>query len=86
MKIEKVKNEDIRKFDDLTTGDAFRLPNHFSSDLYIKTYDFEWEGFPDEDGNVEVEQCNAIKLSNGQPIWFPGYEKVVVPICKIMVE
>lgn len=83
MKIEKVKNEDIRKFGELTVGDAFRLPNHFSTDLHIKTYDFECEGVYD---GSEDDQYNAINLSNGKPSWFPEYERVVVPICKIVVE
>ena len=85
MKIEKVKNEIIRNFNDLTVGDAFYPSNHFSSDLYIKTYDFECEeacniAEDDDDG------YNAIKLSNGEPYWFANYDKVVIPNCKIMVE
>lgn len=84
MKIEKVKNEIIRNFNDLTIGDAFYPYNHFSTDLYIKTYDFKCEECCD--GSEEDDEFNAIKLSNGEPYWFAGYDKVVVPNCKIMVE
>lgn len=84
MKIEKVKNENIKSFEDLDIGDAFHLLNHPSTDLYIKTYDFEcekaWE-YLDDDNTY-----NAIKLSNGKPHWFTNYDKVIIPNCKIVVE
>lgn len=85
MKIEKVKNEVIKSFDSLGIGDAFYPLNHFSSDLYIKTYNFDCEeccNIPDSEDN----EYNAIKLSNGEPYWFADYDKVVIPNCKIMVE
>ena len=41
MKIEKVKNEDIEKFEDLDMGEAFYLLSRLPSDLYIKTYNFK---------------------------------------------
>lgn len=87
MKIEKVKNENIEKFEDLAPGDAFtRIPNHSSSDLYIKTYDFVCEDAYEITDNVDANEYNAIKLSNGEPYWFADYDKVVVPNCKIVVE
>lgn len=86
MKIEKTKNENIKNFEDLNRGDAFHPLNHFSSDLYIKTYDFECEDAYEITDNVDANAYNAIKLSNGEPYWFAEYDKVVVPNCKIMVE
>ena len=86
MKIEKVKNEDVRKFDELTVGDAFRLPNHFSTDLHIKTEEFVCYKYFGDSETQEDNVYNAIKLNNGKPTWFPGYERVVVPNCKIVVE
>lgn len=83
MKIEKVKNEVVKSFDSLGIGDAFYPLNHFSSDLYIKTYNFECEGVCD---GTEDDEYNTIKLSNGEPYWFADYDKVVIPNCKIMVE
>lgn len=86
MKIEKVKNEDVRKFDELNRGDAFYPLNHFSSDLYFKTYDFECEEAYEIPDDIDANKYNAIKLSNGEPYWFADYDKVVVPNCKIMIE
>lgn len=83
MKIEKVRNEVIKNFVELGNGDAFYPSNHFSSDLYIKTYDFECEEACEIS---EDNEYNAIKLSNGEPYWFANYDKVVIPNCKIMVE
>lgn len=86
MKIEKVKNENIKNFEDLDIGEAFYPFNHFSSDLYIKTYDFECEDAYEDAEDIENNEYNAIKLSNGEPYWFNDYDKVVVPNCKIIVE
>lgn len=83
MKIEKAKNEIIRDFEVLNAGDAFYPLNHFSSDLYIKTYNFECKEFYDDS---EDDQYNAIKLSNGEPYWFSDSDDVVVANCKIVVE
>ena len=40
MKIEKVKNEVIKKFEELKVGEAFIPKNYFTSDICIKTYRF----------------------------------------------
>ena len=86
MKIEKIKNENIKNFEDLNIGDAFYPLNHFPNNLYIKTYDFECEDAYEISDNVDVNEYNTIKLSNGEPHWFANYDKVVVPNCKIVIE
>lgn len=84
MKIERVKDENIVKFADLSEGDAFaRIPNHSASNIYIKTYNFECEGILDD---VEDNLYNAIKLSDGEPAYIALFEKVIIPNCKIVVE
>lgn len=84
MRIEKAKNENVKCFENLAIGEAFYPFNHFSTDLYIKTYGFEceeaWENLDDDNA------YNAIKLSDGKPYWFTHYDKVVIPNCKIVVE
>ena len=86
MKIERVKNEDVRNFDDLKVGEAFRPVNYFSTDLLIKTYDFICYKCFDHDDDEEDNQYNAIHLLSGKPYWIESFEKVVVPNCKIVVE
>lgn len=86
MKIEKAKNEIIKNFESLNRGDAFYPLNHFSSDLYIKTYDFECEEAYEDAEDIENNEYNAIKLSNGEPYWFANYDKMVVSNCRIVVE
>ena len=86
MKIEKVKNENIKSFESLDVGEAFYPLNHFSNDLYIKTCKFICYKFYEDNAEQEDNEYNAIKLSNGMHYWFSDFDKVVVPNCKIMVE
>lgn len=86
MKIEKVKNENIKTFEELNVGEAFRFTNYFSTDLCIKTYEFICDTFFYDTEEEEDNKYNAIKLNNGEPVWFDNYTKVVIPNCKIVVE
>lgn len=86
MKIEKAKNEIIKNFKDLKVGEAFHPSSHSSIDVYIKTYDLICHNFFDDIEDQEDNRYNAIKLSNGEPIWFSDFEKVITPNCKIVVE
>lgn len=83
MKIEKAKNEIVRSYIDLKMGEAFYRLNQSSTDLYIKTYEFGCVEFSEYE---EVNEYNAINLSNGKPIWFSNFEQVITPNCKIVVE
>ena len=86
MKIEKVKNENVKCFEDLAIGEAFYLFNHLSTDLYIKTKQFICSEFYEDNEEQEDDTYNAIKLSNGNPCWFSNFNKVVISNCKIVVE
>lgn len=86
MKIEKVKNENVRDFKDLFISEAFYPSNHSSTDLYIKTHNFICYKFFDGTEDQEDNEYNAIKLSDGKPYLFSHFDKVVIPNCKIVVE
>ena len=83
MKIEKAKNEIVKSYIDLKVGEAFCRLNQSSTDLYIKTYEF---GCVESSEYEDVNNYNAINLSNGEPICFSDFEKVVIPNCKIVIE
>lgn len=83
MKIEKAKNEIVKSYIDLKVGEAFYRLYQSSTDLYIKTYEF---GCVESSEYEDVNDYNAINLSNGHPIWFSDFEKVVIPNCKIVIE
>ena len=88
MKIEKVKNEITKKFNDLKVGEPFALRNYyFPTDIYIKTYNFTCEDFVDENEDWDGEETyNALQLRTGDPFWCNELAEVVVPNCKIIIE
>lgn len=87
MKIEKVKNEVIKKFNELRVGEAFIPKNYFTTDICIKTYSFTCEEFDDENEDWDGEQTyNALVLRNGDPFWYNDLSEVIVPNCKIVIE
>ena len=86
MKIEKAKNEVIKRFDELKVGEAFILKEYFTSDICIKTYSFISEEFDELKENYEEESYNAFKLRNGDPFWCNDLTEVIIPNCKVIIE
>ena len=88
MIIEKVKNEAIKKFNDLKVGEAFALKSYyFPTDIYIKTYSFTSDEFDELKENWDGEEIyNAFQLRTGDPFWCHELTEVVVPNCKVVVE
>lgn len=87
MKIEKVKNEVTKRFDELKIGEAFVLKNYFTTDICIKTYNFTCEEFDELKENWDGEETyNAFMLRNGDPFWCNELSEVIIPNCKVVVE